>query len=229
FCGCRLLIMFPNIRPEIIVLSHDALDCDLQTAASVLKSVVEINTVVIDSGSVLAVWGHDYQIMSDGFQPDHVGPPPVHLALNKVVVPETLGLFGSFPSASFFANFLFPLREEPYRMVEKCDMKSSQPLRLRLHTYKDLGNKLSGVKETFLEWFAAASDGGFHGEILSSTLASVQPYSKPAESPLPRQLGWEIVMARCNEVFFPWLELFFVLRRILPKSMRVSLEFSHPS
>jgi len=68
--------------------------------------------------------------------------------------------------------------------------------------------------------------GGLHSEKLTHRELLISRFAKPAEYPMPRRLGWEITFADPSEVFFPWLELFFRLRRQLPKSMRVSLEFS---
>ena len=112
-------------------------------------------------------------------------------------------------------------------MVAWCTMESCQPLRLRLHTYKDIGDGFAVIREIFVEWFREATTAGFHGETLVASLASVERYSEPEKLPFPRQLGWEIIMPQANEVFFPWLELFFRLRSRLPKAKRVSLNFSH--
>jgi hypothetical protein len=220
--------MFPKVRPQLIAIARDAMNCSLEQAASIAQAE-GANVLPIDQGSALAVWGHGCNVMMDGRQADYRHPHPLHLALNQVGKPlGTFPLQGAFPSSRFFVAFVFPSREEPFRMVVWCCMEEPQPLRLRLHTRHDLGDVFGEIKESFLEWFREATTSGFHGETLVASLDSIERYSEPAKFPFPRQLGWEIIMRQANEVFFPWLELFFRLRRRLPKAKRVSFDFSHP-
>jgi hypothetical protein len=220
--------MFPELRPELIAIARDALNCSLEHAASIAQAE-GASVLPIDQGSALAVWGETGKVMRDGRQPDYRRPHPLHLAFNQLGSPlSTFPLRGAFPSSRFFVAFVFPNREEPFRMVSWCSMEEPQPLRLRLHTRHDLGDVFGEIKESFLEWLHEATTSGFHGETLVASLDSIERYSEPARFPFPRQLGWEIIMPQANEVFFPWLELFFQLRRQLPKAKRVSFDFSHP-
>jgi hypothetical protein len=218
--------MFPKVRPRFTAIASDALSCSLEEASAFVQAE-GVNTLTIDQGSALAIWGHHCNVTADGRQPDYRGPHPFDLALNRIVS-DTFPLCGVFPSSKYFVCFLFPSREEPFRMVVWCSMERPQPLRLRLHTYKDLGEGFVPIREIFVKWFQEATTTGFHGETLSASLDSVERYSEPEKHPFPRQLGWEIILKQANEVFFPWLELFFRLRRQLPKSKRVSFDFTHP-
>ena len=220
--------MFPKVRPQLIAIASDALRCSLEEAAAFVQAE-GVNSLAIDQGSALAIWGHHCDVLADGRHADYRGPHPFHLALNRLGRPgSTFPLRGVFPTAKYFVSFVFPGREEPFRMVVWCRMEKPQPLRLRLHTYKDLGEGFAPIREIFLGWFQEASATGFHGETLLASLDSVERCSEPEKHPFPRQFGWEIIMRHANEVFFPWLELFFRLRRELPKSKRVSFDFAHP-
>jgi hypothetical protein len=221
--------MFPIVRPELLAIPQECLTCDLERAVSVIKSCEKVSLRIIADRHV-AIWGHDRLIMSDGYQLGFSGPQPLDKALYAIVSHQTFTLFGSFPSSRFFVGFAFPKREEPFRMVSRCQIEEPAPLRLRLHTHKELGDdwflKLEGV---FRKWFLVASTTGFHDEVLVCPRISMDRFSAPAQDPLPRQLGLEIQMPEASEVFFPWLELFFMLRSEFPKAMRVSLEFTHLS
>ena len=219
--------MLSDIRPELLVYATEVLTCAPERVVSVLQQTGPITTWLIDNGSALAIKDHDETlIMRDGFSPGDSRVRPVSLALNRLLVSEGLGLHGSFPSSRFFVGFGFPNREEPHRMVTHCETSHHSPVRLRLHTYKDLGDAgFAKVRAIFEEWFPEATGKGFHGEILNCPEISMKRHAAPARYPFPRQLGWEICMPNANEVFFPWLELFFQLRRKLPKSQRVALQF----
>lgn len=219
--------MLSDIRPQLLVCAAEVLTCAPERAVSVLQQTGPITTWIIDGGSALAIKDHDETLITrDGYSPEDTRVKAVNRALNDVMVSEELCFFGSFPSSKFFVAFAFPKREEPYRMVTHCETASHSPVRLRLHTYKDLGDiGFAKVRAIFEEWFPEATGRGFHGEVFDCPKFSMERFAAPPCEPYPRQLGWEIVMPHTNEVFFPWLELFFQLRRRLPKSQRVALQF----
>src|SRR5687767_10242937 len=118
--------MFPKVRPQLIAIASDALNCSLNDAATVIQRE-GVNVLTIDQGGALAVWGHDCNVTADGVQPDFRGPHPLHLALNRVMT-DTFPLDGDFPCSRYFVCFLFPSREELFRMVVWCSMERPQPL-----------------------------------------------------------------------------------------------------
>jgi len=225
--------MFPEIRPMVSVISSDSLNSDVASTLAAVQMLPGAEAWSIDGGHALAIAKGGCNIRQDGSASDpggfHRASGPLDKALKGRFIEDVLVLTGALPSSRFFPSFVFPKAEEPYRMVAICWMKSPEPLGLRLHTYKDLGDSgFERVKDIFLEWHRDATSAGFHDEVLRCGQPLLARYSKPERIPWPRQFGWEILMSNANEVFFPWLELFFRLRRKLPKSMRVALEFFHP-
>jgi hypothetical protein len=222
--------MFPVWRPQINVLTKECLEVDLATAQTKMHSISTVKTWVLDNDT-LAFEDAAYPLVRHGGLVErNVGVVPSNLLLNEVEISETFPMFGSIPSSRFFVAFVFPKSEEPCRVTSISRAQMPSPLSLKLHTYKDLGaERFLRVERIFAEWFEEATTTGFHGEIIVCPRHSINPYSAPPDFPYPQQFGLVIEMPVINEVCFPWLELFLRLRRKLPKSMRVSLQFDNIS
>lgn len=224
--------MFPTLRPALTVISSDSLKGDIDSLVGSLGEL-GLPTWKIDSGKSVACLQKLELIARDGSGP---GGGPLQgeaRALNNVLMKfvelPLAPTNPSFPTALFHCCFVFPKREERSLMFSKSLATAASPLGVRLYRpderAKSAESKLAGLVR---EWLEQLSSGGFHGETARTSRPIIRACDVPEMPGFTRQCGYEFIFEDFSEVSLSWVELFFLLRRELPKNRRVSLHFWNP-